>query len=217
MFDLRIYNPSTTLVTGPSQSGKTTFIAKLIQNGEKLFKDNRCMQNIIFFYNQWQTLYEDLQSRGVKFYNYLPTKEDIVGMCESFKSMGGSLVIIDDFMADISDDIGHMFTVMSHHYNVTIFLLTQNLFPKNKHFRNISINATYIVIFKNPRDSSQISLFARQYKPGKSHFLLNVYREATKKPYSYIFFDHHQKTPDALRIRSNIMNEDGPVTVWVEK
>ena len=217
MFDLRIRNPSTCLITGPTQSGKTTFIVNLFKNGTEIFQNTKCMQNVLFYYNQWQSLYDELKDLNVKFFNHIPTKEDVIAMCDPFKENGGSIMVIDDFMNDISDDIGYMFTVMSHHYNVTIFLLTQNLFPKNKHFRNISINSTYIAIFKNPRDSSQLSLFARQYQPGKSKFLINVYKEATKNPYSYLFFDHHQKTPDSLRIRSNIMRENDPVTVWVEK
>ena len=35
--------------------------------------------------------------------------------------------------------------------------LEQNLFPKNKESRTISLNFQYMVVFKNPRDASQIS------------------------------------------------------------
>ena len=40
-------------------------------------------------------------------------------------------------------------------------LLVQNLFPKNKETRTISLNAHYMVVFKNPRDKSQISHLTR--------------------------------------------------------
>ena len=33
--------------------------------------------------------------------------------------------------------------------------LVQNLFPKNKESRTISLNSQYMVVFKNPRDASQ--------------------------------------------------------------
>ena len=49
MTDFRLENPSTFLISGPSQSGKTTFVVKLILNGSNLFKSPRCLQNILFF------------------------------------------------------------------------------------------------------------------------------------------------------------------------
>ena len=93
--------------------------------------------------------------------------------------------------------------------------MTQNLFSKNPVFRDISLNATYNIIFKNPRDSSQISHFARQYAPGKAKMILDVYKKATQKPHTYLLFDNHQEMRDEVRIRSNILQEGGnPVLVW---
>jgi hypothetical protein len=184
-------------------------------SGIDIFDDDRCGQNILFFYNRWQPIYNELISLGVRFFNFLPTKDFVLAQTDAFSQDGGSIIIIDDFMQDISNDVGELFTVIAHHSNLTVFLLVQNLFPKNKHFRDISINATYIVIFKNPRDVSQISTFARQYNPGRGQFLMAVYKEATKEPYSHILFDNHQTTPDGLRIRSNILTDNNrPVSVW---
>ena len=43
--------------------------------------------------------------------------------------------------------------------------LVQNLLPKNKESRTISLNSQYMVVFKNPRDASQMSHLARQLHP----------------------------------------------------
>ena len=58
-------------------------------------------------------------------------------------------------------------------YNVSVVYLTQNVFDKNKYARTISLNAHYLVLFKNPRDASQ---FARQMYPNASKFAIEVYK-----------------------------------------
>ena len=60
------------------------------------------------------------------------------------------VVVIDDFMQELTKDVSLLFSTFSHHLNVTVFLLAQNLFLKNPVFRDISLNATYHFIFKNP-------------------------------------------------------------------
>ncbi len=108
------------------------------------------------------------------------------------------MVVIDDFMQELTKDVSILFSTLSHHLNVTVFLLTQNLFSKNLVFRDISLNATYNFKLKNPRDSSQISHFGCQYAPGKSSFITSVYEKATHLPHSYILFDNHQETPNSI-------------------
>ena len=49
-----------------------------------------------------------------------------------------------------------IFTVDSHHKNISVFFLTQNLFPKEKNARTISLNCNYIITTCNPRDRAQL-------------------------------------------------------------
>ena len=55
----------------------------------------------------------------------------------------------------------------SHHSDTSVIYLVQNLFSKNKESRTISLNAQYMIVFKNPRDSSQLANLARQMYPGR--------------------------------------------------
>ena len=215
MFDVRFRSPSTCVISGPSQSGKTSLLQKILQHGPHIFQDPKCLDNIVFFYNQWQPIYSDIQKKfGGTFVNAVPTIESVTQLTQKYDKRGGSIVIIDDFMQQLTSDISTIFTTLSHHINLTVFLLTQNLFPKSSAWRDISLNSTYIMIFKNPRDSSQISLFARQYAPGKSKILTDIFSHATASPYTFLMFDNHQETPDPVRIRSNIFGEKSPVAVW---
>ena len=50
------------LVVGPSQCGKTHFVEKVLTENCIKFPDNK-PQQIIWFYNQWQKRYDQLQRR----------------------------------------------------------------------------------------------------------------------------------------------------------
>ena len=98
----------------------------------------------------------------------------------------------------------------SHHRNISVDFLVQNLFHRNKHIRTISLNAHYMVLFKNPRDASQFASLARQMYPNKSAFAVEAYKE----PYSYLFVDFQPEHDEDLRLRTNVFpNETGYVYV----
>ena len=56
-----------------------------------------------------------------------------------------------------------LFTRESHHQNITVLYLCQDLFPPGKYAKTISRNAHYLFIFKNPRD--QFSVLALEEFP----------------------------------------------------
>ena len=75
-----------------------------------------------------------------------------------------------------------LFTKKSHHRNTSVLYLVQNLLPKNKESRTISLNSQYMVVFKNPRDASQMSHLARQMYPGRAKFVKEAFKDATSVP-----------------------------------
>ena len=92
-----------------------------------------------------------------------------------------STIVLDDLMHEMSgmSDIGKVFTKGRSHLNCNVILLWQNVFPKGPEMRNLSINAQHIVLFKNPRDKSQIRYFAQQVAPGKVQNFLDVFEDCT--------------------------------------
>jgi hypothetical protein len=81
----------------------------------------------------------------------------------------------------------------------------------------MSLNAHYIVLFKNPRDANQVSVLARQMYPGKSKFMLEAFKDATEKPYGYLLIDFKPETDEKLRVRTNIFTSDSKHYVYVPK
>jgi hypothetical protein len=74
--------------------------------------------------------------------------------------------------------IADLFTEGSHHRNLSIIYIVQNIFHQGKEMRNISLNAHYIVLFKSPREKQQISILARQINPGKVQEFMRSYEDA---------------------------------------
>ena len=60
-----------------------------------------------------------------------------------------------------------LFTKDSHHRNITVLYLTQDLFPPGKFSKTINRNAHYIVAFKNPRDQTGIRTILLQAFPDR--------------------------------------------------
>ena len=53
----------------------------------------------------------------------------------------------------------------SHHRNLSVIYIVENIFHEGRESRNISLNAHYIVLFKSPPDKQQISVLVRLSQP----------------------------------------------------
>ena len=123
-----------------------------------------------------------------------------------------NLIVFDHQMIDASKDkrIVNLFTRGSHHRNLSVIYIVQNLFHQGKGSRSISLNSHYLVLFKNPRDKLQILTLAKQMYPGKTDFFLNQYEEAVKRPFGYLLIDLKTTTQDNCRLRTNVLpSEEG--------
>ena len=86
--------------------------------------------------------------------------------------------------------------------------IVQNLFNQNKENRIISLNSHYIVVFKNPRDASQIVHLAKQSYPSRPKVVQEAFLDATSKPFGYLLFDFTQKIQDSYRLRAQIFPDE---------
>lgn len=206
-FDPRLQGPFSMIVAGPSGSGKTSLIKTLIDHTELLITPP--VDRIVYHYGTWQAAYNNMRS-GVEFHEGLPVAEDLAPTQNTSKPLGHTLCIVDDLMGENDKRvISELFTKASHHWMVSIIYITQNIYEqKCKYYRTMSLNTSYMVIFKNPRDMSQIDTLSRQVYPNRPNFLTAVYNTETNKPHSYIVIDFKQSTPDRFRVRSSITTPD---------
>jgi hypothetical protein len=179
----------------------------------RLIKDrmfNVLHDKIYWIYTEWQPAYTEI----------LQTRPEIVFMRELGNSFYDSLlptyrnlVVLDDQMNREGDSktLARLFTEGSHHRNLSIIYIVQNLFDKSKSHRTVSLNAQYMVLFKNPRDKSQIEVLARQMFPGNTRFLVGAFQDATREPFGYLLLDLRPETPEDFRVRANILPGEDPV------
>ena len=115
-------------------------------------------------------------------------------------------------MIDAGKDqrIVHLFTRGSHHRNLSVIYIVQNVFHQGKGSRNISLNSHYLVLFKNPRDKLQVLTLAKRMYPGRTDFFPKQHEEAVRRPYGYLLIDLKTTTQDDCRLRTNVLpGEEG--------
>jgi len=96
-----------------------------------------------------------------------------------------NLMVNDDQMDNAGGDnqIVNLFTRGSHHRNLSVVYIVQNLFYQGKGSRSISLNSHYLALFKNPRDKLQILTLAKQMYPGHTDLFIKLYNEAVRRPF----------------------------------
>ena len=215
MYDLRLKTPFNCIISGSSGSGKTVLMYRILRNRNQLFTQPPA--KVFYFYSEMQEIYSNMEMEGVvdKFIQGLPSSEKLKELVSPYKKFG-SVCIFDDALNDINEELTKIFTVLSHHLNCSVFFLSQSLFFQNKEYRTMSLNAHYLFVMKCPRDSSQIINIAKQLSPYKTKHVIESYKSATKRPYSYLLFDFHTKSPDHIRLRSHILPYDWPMRVYLE-
>ena len=102
-----------------------------------------------------------------------------------------------------------LFTKHSHHQNVTVLYLCQDMFPVGKYAKSISRNAHYIVAFKNPRDQLGVRNVLLRSFPTTWKDSLETFHLATTRPYGYLVLDLHPASSDTQRLLSHLLKEEG--------
>ena len=209
-FDIRLKENFKLFIAGPSRCGKTFFVSDLIENIETFSKQPP--STIVYVYKVWQTKFDEMRSIV---HMFIPDNENIVNQLKDLAIGQPIFVIFDDLLNSTSlVDISNLFTVDGRHMNMSMAFITQRMFVNNEHFRQISQNCDYFCVFKNPRNSSEIRTLAQQLTPG-SLALVDVYMEATKEPFTYLFINLTQECPPKVKYLSRLFDRDHTCKVWV--
>ena len=192
-------HPFTCLVSGPSGCGKSSLVKSIINQNVIEPKPTK----VLWLYAEDQPMYQGM--KNVEFIQGVP--DDLESR---FDTTSNNLLILDDLMTQCHSDerMTRLFSVGSHHKNLSIIFIIHNLFHHGKEMRTLSLNSHYIILFKNPRDRQQISTLARQMYPGQSQFLVEAFQDATQDAYGYLLLDLKPTTSETLRIRTGILPND---------
>lgn len=201
---VKFESPTSIFIAAPSGSGKTVFTKNLLIYADGVFKI--APSKIFYCYSIWQNIYNEMKNeiKAISFHQGLPTM-DILN--EWGTEQGHKILVLDDLMLQgvESDELMHLMCVGSHHTQLTVIFLIQNLFQKGKSMRTASLNCHYFIIFRNNRDMLQVQTLGKQIFPGKTKFFMDSYQKATSKPYGYLLVDIHPHTDKSYQLRSNIL------------
>ena len=110
-----------------------------------------------------------------------------------------SVLVIDDLLLDNNKEVAKTFILGSHHKQISVFFLTQNLFPRDDLFRLMSLNCHYFVLFQNQRNYRQVLTLARQAFTNIDR-VVNAYKRASLDPRGFILLTFNPLIPRELSV-----------------
>ena len=196
-------SPACINIAGPSQSGKSTAIHKILTN---LWVFEQKPVGFVFCKGietdqKWSD--DVIEFKGI------PTEQEISKFSERFNKEHWVL-IFDDLITEMCGDKNtiHIFTRTIHHMNMTLIYSSQNVFSKNS--RTHSLNTHYFLLTRNYRDLNQVKYLLSQIFPGKGKAGLLCYKDAIshekcRPPMLYI--DCYSFSTSKFRLQSCVFEE----------
>uniref|UniRef100_A0A1I8AXK8 AAA+ ATPase domain-containing protein n=1 Tax=Meloidogyne hapla TaxID=6305 RepID=A0A1I8AXK8_MELHA len=189
--DLNFKLPFGLIISGPSSSGKSTFLLKFISQAAELIDPPP--KSILYCFGEMSNIVPILQKSGVSVFAGVP-QEDVIKRIPK-----PSLVILDDLLLSIDEKyLSELFTKKSHHQKFSIVFVTQNLFEKK--IKVARQNAQYLVLMRSPNSVLSVRNIGTQLFPKKLDYFLDAYRQATNEPYGYLLIDMHASSDPTLRL-----------------
>ena len=199
--------PCNIAVVGPTLAGKSRLIFKILSRLSVLFTTDNVPKEVLYCYGVYQPLYTEMADEIPNFtlHEGLPTRNEILQFADGHQDR---ILVMDDLANKLvqSESILELVTQHMHHRRLSTIIVTQNLYMQGKYARTISLNLQYIILFKNLRDTTQVSFLGRQLFVGHNR-LIEAYHDATKEKNGYILIDlSPQQVDDNLRLRSHIVD-----------
>jgi hypothetical protein len=208
--DLKLHVPSTILISGPSQCGKTTLIESLLTEPDCF---NHQFNEICWVHAphaENKALFERLKGAlPIKFREGYPDK-DITDNTLFKRPNRPNLLVLDDILVNPSTpykSLYNLFNIFSHHQNITVILTVQNLAgatPSQKSCLSTLLRScSYLVLFASRRMTPVFRFIATGYFPGEQYRVLKPFKEALSlnNPHSYFVYDFVTEN-EQIRIRN---------------
>lgn len=193
--ELKLRHPCGVIISGPQQTGKSTFTLRLVEEADIVFHPPPKAQ--LYCYGEYDDRIHDYRKAGAIVMAGLPDEATIDTLEKP------AVLYLDDLMLHAKDlYLQDLFTKKIHHKNLSVVFLVQNAFDKN--IRVARLNSQYLVFMRAPNMALQLRNIGSQLFPGMLHYFLDAARKALSKAYTYLLVDNHPRTDDRLRLRTGL-------------
>ena len=207
---LKFKTPANVMLIGPSLSGKSTMMFIILLQKDSIF--DKPVGKVYYCYGIFSRAYHLIKEQlkdDIDFYPGLPLEHQL----RTWSTESGDLpivVVLDDLMEEISKSViaQDLVTKLTHHCEMVLFILTQNMYQKGPIFRCLSLNTHYFILMKSKRDQQQLLYFGRQVFPFRKNYLYCSYQMATQsEQYGALRVDLHPATNPQLVLTSQFLSE----------
>lgn len=223
------------IICGSSKSGKSELVRDIIKQWGHVVPDST-ITRVSFLYEAWQPSYDEIilslpSSALVESHLGLPScneelpAEDEVEVNEYKEHrnrpmcrLGPSdrsdsqchIVIVDDLLIRQKKNsfLTSLFGVFCHHYKISTFLITQQLYTNSDLNRSLAANVEHIFILKSSVASGTLRTLQNQYFSGQTQFLLSVYRKIVARGGKYVHIDLTSECNDNRRVKCGVLNNE---------
>ena len=212
---LAIKCPARILISAETGLGKSTFIAELIENRERMFSEK--FQRIVLSIRPETThVVSDEIARLRKTYPALRCVEGIPAVHALIQGVDGHvMIIIDDQMHEVASSpvVAQLMAFSARHLKINIIMTCQNLFLNGKNMVTLKRNCNYLVVFQSFSDKSSLMTLGRYYSPFHPSWLSKCMNDAVKHAYNpfsqYLMIDQSVDShlPDDMRVSTRIFSE----------
>lgn len=210
---LKFISPFTMLLIGMSNSGKSNYMRKLLEQPDKVFTEPP--SRILYFYNIHQRLFDEMEQSVAKitFIQGLPSRSEIESWAVQEKHL---MLVFDDLYHELinSKDITDLTIMLCHHMNISCIMTSHNIFMSSKYSKTITTNIHYILLF-TLQNRLQLSTLGTQLfcHKNKSRNFVHVYDSVMQdNRFSPLIIDLSPQTENKQQmLRSNVLPGEFPI------
>jgi len=114
---LHFKHPFTAICCGSTQTGKTQFVLRLIDNIEAMVEP--LPKSVIYYFMEYQPVFDEHPQ--IDFRQGVPKTTELEEMCDALR-------IFDDMMMDVNGSLLNVFTRGSHHRQNSVIHIVQFFF-----------------------------------------------------------------------------------------